>query len=118
VDWRRHRGLGGADRTGSTALIPLAVLLDSPTLRARADHWVACILASQQADGWLGPIHDARFGYPHDPWPLFIVLKALTQYHEATVDTRIPLAMVRLFRRLDGLLAEWPLRSWARLPLG
>src|SRR5437868_10501219 len=35
-------------------LIPLAVLLDSSSLRARADRWVDCILASQQPDGWLG----------------------------------------------------------------
>src|SRR5438067_2285318 len=99
-------------------LIPLAVLLDSPSLRAKADHWVNCILASQQADGWLGPTHDARFGYPYDPWPLFIVLKALTQYHEATADARIPLAMARLFRKLDGLLAERPMRPWARYRWG
>jgi hypothetical protein len=99
-------------------LIPLAVLLDNPTLRAKADRWVDCILASQHADGWLGPIHDARFGYPYDPWPLFIVLKALTQYHEATAEARIPLAMARLFRKLDALLAERPLRSWARYRWG
>src|SRR6266536_6171310 len=99
-------------------LVPLAFLLDSAALRAKADHWVECILASQQADGWFGPVHDARFGYPYDPWPLFIVLKALTQYHEATADTRIPLAMARLCRRLDQALAERPLRSWARYRWG
>jgi uncharacterized protein len=99
-------------------LVPLAVLLGSPTLRAKADHWVDRILASQHADGWLGPVHDVRFGYPHDPWPLFIVLKALTQYHEATGDHRIPVAMARLLRRLDRLLAERPLRSWARYRWG
>ena len=76
--------------------------------------WVDRILASQQADGWLGPIHDARYGYPYDPWPLFIVLKALTQHHEATGDPRIVPAMARLFRKLDATLAERPLRSWGR----
>lgn len=99
-------------------LIPLAVLLDSPTLRAKADFWIDCILVSQSADGWIGPVHDVRFGYPHDPWPLFIVLKALTQYHEATGDARILPAMSRLFRRLHDLLAVRPLRSWARYRWG
>src|SRR5687768_6966030 len=60
-------------------LIPLAHLLDDRRLLDVAGHWVDCILASQRPDGWLGPVHDARFGYPYDPWPLFIVLKALTQ---------------------------------------
>jgi len=46
------------------------------------------------------------------------VLKALTQYHEATGDLRIPPAMGRLFRRLDALLADRPLRSWARYRWG
>jgi len=99
-------------------LIPLAVLLDSPTLRAKADHWIDAILGSQRADGWLGPEHDARFGYSYDPWPLFIALKALTQYHEATGDARIPPAMAGLFHKLDQFLGERPLRSWARYRWG
>ena len=61
-------------------LVPLAFLLDSALLQAKVRHWVDCILDSQQDDGWLGPTHDARYGYPHDPWPLIIVLKALTQF--------------------------------------
>jgi hypothetical protein len=95
-------------------LVPLAVLLGDERLKSLAALWVDRILASQQADGWLGPVHDARFGYPYDPWPLFIVLKALTQQHEATGDERIPLAMARLLRKLDQTLAERPLRSWGR----
>ncbi|MFN8635474.1 MAG: glycoside hydrolase family 127 protein [Chloroflexota bacterium] len=95
-------------------LVPLAVLLDDSKLKAHAAHWVECILASQREDGWLGPVHDTRFGYPYDPWPLFIVMKALTQHHEATADSRIPEAMLRLLRKLDATLAERPLRSWAR----
>jgi hypothetical protein len=95
-------------------LIPLAHLLADGRLQSVAAFWVDRILASQQADGWIGPIHDVRFGYPYDPWPLFIVLKALTQHHEASGDARIPEAMARLFRKLHALLAERPLRSWGR----
>jgi hypothetical protein len=99
-------------------LIPLAVLIDHARLKGLAGFWVDQILASQRPDGWLGPFHDARFGYPYDPWPLFIVLKALAQQHEATGDGRIPLAMARLFRKLDAVLAEHPLRSWGRYRWG
>ena len=99
-------------------LIPLAHLLDDRRLKDVAGFWVDRILASQQTDGWLGPIHDARFGYPYDPWPLFVVLKALTQHHEATADARVPPAMAHLFRKLDATLAERPLRSWGRYRWG
>jgi hypothetical protein len=95
-------------------LIPLATLLDDARLKSTAAFWIDRILASQREDGWLGPVHDARFGYPYDPWPLFIVLKALTQHQEATGDPRIVPAMTRLLRKIDAVLAERPLRSWAR----
>jgi len=95
-------------------LVPLAHLLEDRRLQDVASFWVDRILASQHADGWLGPIHDERFGYPYDPWPLFIVLKALSQHHEATGDARILPAMARLFSKLDTLLRDRPLRSWAR----
>jgi len=45
-------------------LIPLAVLIDDARLKGLAGFWVDQILASQRPDGWLGPFHDARFGYP------------------------------------------------------
>lgn len=99
-------------------LIPLATLLDDARLTSLAAFWVDKILASQRPDGWLGPVHDTRFGYPYDPWPLFIVLKALTQQHEATGDARIVPAMARLLRKLDATLAERPLRSWGRYRWG
>jgi hypothetical protein len=44
-------------------LIPLATLLDDARPRATADYWVERILASQRPDGWLGPVHDPRYGY-------------------------------------------------------
>lgn len=95
-------------------LVPLAYLLDDAQLKAKVKHWIDQILAQQHEDGWIGPVHDTRYGYPHDPWPLYIVFKAFTQYQEATQDPRIIPAMQRFFRRLDHYLSNEHLRSWAR----
>jgi len=56
------------------------------------------ILTHQHDDGWLGP--PQRSGaVAHDPWPQFIVLKALTQYAEATGDAR-GATMTRALRKI------------------
>ncbi len=93
---------------------PLAYLLGDERLKGKVQHWVEQILAEQHEDGWLGPVLDAKYGYEHDPWPLFIVFKALTQYSEATGDDRILGAMTRCLRKLQTLLETQWLRSWAR----
>ncbi len=123
-DVARSRWIGG-DAEGwergpywLDGLVPLAFQIDDARLTALADLWVDRILASQREDGWLGPVHDARFGYAYDPWPLFIVMKALSQYQEATGDARIVSAMLRLCRKLDAVLAGRPLRSWGRYRWG
>ena len=101
-------------------LIPLAFLLDDAELLCKADRWVDYILEHQRADGWLGPVQPAQRVYvgaieegssqnEYDPWPTFVVLKALAQYFEATGDERIVPAMTRFLRRLDVLLDERPL---------
>ncbi len=91
---------------------PLAFLLDDETLKSKVRRWVDYIVTHQHPDGWLGPTLDARYGYPYDPWPVYVTLKALTQYHEATGDERIIPAMQRFFQRLDHVLDEQPLKSW------
>jgi hypothetical protein len=97
-------------------LVPLAFLLGDERLLAKARRWVDEILSRQRADGWLGPVGGrGRQGYPYDPWPTFVALKALTQYQEATGDGRIVPAMVSFLRALHARLAERPLRSWARM---
>ncbi|MBN2307382.1 MAG: glycoside hydrolase family 127 protein, partial [Candidatus Hydrogenedentes bacterium] len=96
-------------------ITPLAFLLDDARLKEKARHWIDYILAHQHEDGWLGPIQ-APGHEPYDPWPLFVVLKALTQYQEATGDTRIVPAMTRLMRKLDSLLSDegGALSGWGR----
>ncbi len=94
--------------------VPLAYLLNDERLKSKVESWVEQVLAQQHDDGWLGPVLDARYGYEHDPWPLFIVFKALTQYFEATGDERILGAMTRCLRKLQTLLETQWLRSWGR----
>jgi DUF1680 family protein len=96
-------------------LVPLAFLLDDERLRGKVQYWIDYILTHQHEDGWLGPIHDQTYGYEHDPWPVYVLLKALTQYYEASEDARVILAMQRFLRRLQGQLEQTPLTSWAQL---
>jgi hypothetical protein len=96
-------------------VVPLALLLDDRRLKCKLQRWFDCILAHQQADGWLGPVQDAARRYQaYDPWPGFIFLKAMAQYHEATGDDRILPAMERFLRRIEGLLRGRPLFDWGR----
>lgn len=95
-------------------LVPLAFLLDDDRLKGKSRRWVDAILDSQRDDGWIGPRLDADYGYEHDPWPVFVVFKALVQYYEVTEDERIPQALVRFLRYLSRLLDSSPMRSWAR----
>src|SRR6478752_941076 len=99
--------------------LPLAVLLDDPNLKDRASRWIDHILKTQASDGWLGPLKgnpstQSRLN-DYDVWPRYIVLKAMTQWEEATGDQRIVPAMTRFLRRLNTLLDERPMQEWARV---
>lgn len=99
--------------------IPLAVHLDNPHFKARAQRWIDHILQTQQADGWLGPLKgnpdpNSRLSQ-YDVWPRFIVLKAMTQWQEATGDPRIIPSMTRFLHRISPLLDQKPLAEWARV---
>lgn len=94
-------------------VIPLAVLTSDEELLGVAGDWVSAILDRQQADGWLGPGVDAR-----DPWPQFIAMKALLQWHEFTSDDRILDALLRCASALASELRRRPLRDWAHFRAG
>jgi hypothetical protein len=93
--------------------IPLAFLIDDAKLKEKANKWMDYILTHQHSDGWLGPVHDKKY-HEYDPWPIFIIMKALTQYYEATGDQRVPVAIEKALRRLDILLDEKPLFDWGK----
>lgn len=99
-------------------MVPLAYLLDDERLKSKVRRWVTYILTHQHNDGWLGAVVDNHVGSGQtvlDPWPIFVLLKALSQYHEATGDERVIIAMLRVLRRIASLLDEYPLDSWAKM---
>ena len=90
-------------------LVPLAFLLDDPKLIAKAHKWVGWTLDHPKSDGAIGPpvLRD------QDWWPLMIMLKVLTQYQEATGDSRVIPVMERFFEYHRGVVDRRPLKQWA-----
>jgi hypothetical protein len=98
-------------------IVPLAYLLDDKALKAKVNRWMDYIITHQQPDGWLGPVQ-SKDRQAYDPWPIFIILKAMTQYAEATGDPRVVPAIERCCRKLDTLLDTKPLFDWSRARWG
>jgi hypothetical protein len=101
-------------------MIPLAFLTDDARLKVKASRWVNYILAHQLKDGWLGPENSpppfgspphAQAPSPRDPWPQYVILKALAQYQEATGDPRVIPAMER---DLQAISAQMDLNGQAK----
>ncbi len=89
------------------AWCPLAYLTGDERLIAKVKKWMEWTLENQQPDGWIGP---ARMT---DWWPNFVMLKALTQYQEATGDARVIPLMEKYFAFQARHLDERPLKQWA-----
>jgi Beta-L-arabinofuranosidase, GH127 middle domain/Beta-L-arabinofuranosidase, GH127 catalytic domain len=98
-------------------LLPLAYLLDDSKLIAKAKKWVDWTLDHQQPNGAIGPAPPPGAKKPDnylDWWPKFVMLKALTQYHEATGDPRVIPVMTLYFKHHLAESAGRPLRDWGR----
>ncbi len=94
-------------------LVPLAHVLNDARLQRMARRWLDSILTMQEASGWIGPVQ-APYFRAYDQWPVTIVLKVLTQHHEATGDPRVVPMMTGFCRYLRDTLAERPLFDWGR----
>jgi alpha-L-fucosidase len=92
-------------------VIPLAYTLDDPQLIKKVRHYIEIILDCQYEDGWLGPREENYRN--HDLWSLFLTLKMLSQYQEASSDERITIAIEKCLRKIDGHIGAAPLRNWA-----
>lgn len=94
-------------------MVPLAWGLNDDTLKDDMRRWMEYILEHQHQDGWLGPRKSE--GYRDlDPWPQFVILKALRQYHEASADPRVIPAMLKNVRCIDQVLRKTPLFDWGK----
>jgi hypothetical protein len=89
-------------------LLPLAWLLDDTRLKTKAQRFLEWTLEHQASNGMIGPTSN------NDWWPRFVMLKALTQYHDATADPRVLPLMERYFRYQLNELPSRPLRDWGR----
>jgi hypothetical protein len=89
-------------------LVPLAYLLDDARLKEKAQKFVDWTLNNQLASGMLGPHTN------DDWWPRFVMLKALTQYQEATGDARVIPAMQRYFTYQFRELRSRRLQDWGK----
>lgn len=95
--------------------LPLAWTLGDEALQARAAARVGQILERQHEDGWLGPRQNgSAAGAPYDLWALFLALKVLVQFHEATGDERVEPAVERCLRRIDRHVDFAPLFNWGQ----
>jgi hypothetical protein len=88
-------------------LVPLAYLTGDPVLIAKVQKWIKWTLENQRPDGAIGPVKN------QDWWPNYVMLKALTQYQEATNDPRVIPLMERYFAYQAKNLDARPLKEWA-----
>ncbi len=89
-------------------LVPLAYLLDDAALKAKAQKYIDWTLNNQTAEGMIGPRSN------NDWWPRMVMLKALTQYHEATGDPRVVPVLTRYFAHQLRALPGRPLVDWGK----
>lgn len=89
-------------------LVPLAYQLDDSRLGAKAQRFIDWTLASQRPDGMFGPASN------DDWWPRMVMLKALTQYQEATADPRVMPLLSRYFAYQLKTLPSRPLKDWGK----
>jgi uncharacterized protein len=89
-------------------LLPLAQLLDDQRLLAKSSKWVEWTLDNQAPSGMIGPSKN------DDWWPRMVMLKVLTQHHEATGDRRVIPVMQRYFAFQLQELPKRPLRDWGK----
>lgn len=90
-------------------LVPLAWLTGDRGLTTRAERWMDRTLSSARDTGWFGPETN------RDWWPRMIMLKALTQYGEASGDPRVVPFLSNYIRYQRETLPERPIDEWGRV---
>jgi hypothetical protein len=96
--------------------IPLAWLIDDSDMKTRAKKYIDSIIELQDEDGWICPNNNTdRSSY--DMWALFLMLKVLVVYYDATGDGRIESvvrkALIALDRHIDSnTIFDWASTRW------
>lgn len=89
-------------------LLPLAHLLQDDRLVEKSRRWVDWTLTHRTSNGMFGPTRN------DDWWPRMVMLKVLTQHHEATGDSRVLEAMESYFSYQLRMLGSRPLSDWGK----
>ena len=92
-------------------VVPLAFVLDDPALKTRVEKYMDLIIKRQDRSGWIAPSDDPA---NYDLWAVFLVLKPLIQYYDATGDKRVPRVVERCLRWLDEHIGSHPLFNWGK----
>ncbi|MCX8170461.1 MAG: glycoside hydrolase family 127 protein [Candidatus Bathyarchaeota archaeon] len=93
-------------------VVPLAFLLDDLKLKGKVEKYVNIIISRQDETGWIAP-SDNQINY--DIWAIFLVMKPLIQYYEATKDERVPEVVEKCLRWIDEHITyRRPLFGWAQ----
>ncbi len=125
-DIRDSGWIGGAADSWERApywldgIVPLAYTLEDERLIEIVERWIGFILDHQHEDGWLGPKSpvDGPSAPNRDPWPQFIILKALTQFaevrHEDGRGSRTYDSIVRALQAINTHIDNRPLFDWGQ----
>lgn len=92
-------------------VVPLAFLLDDEKLKSRVVKYMEMVISNQDESGWISPAEDSA-GY--DLWAIFLVLKPLLQYHEATMDERVPDVVRKTLKWVESHIDRRPLFNWGK----
>jgi len=83
--------------------VDLGLILNDKRIRDESMQWIEAALATQQDDGFFGPLSNKE---ANDLWPNMIMLYPLRSYHEATGDERIIPFMTRYFKWVASIPAD------------
>ncbi len=94
--------------------IPLAKLLGNEEMLAVAKKYIDAIIEKQEDDGWICPCATLDEKLNYDMWALFLLLKALIVWQDATGDERIEEVVYKALQSFDRLIDVSTLFDWAQ----
>jgi hypothetical protein len=98
----------------------LGYVLNDPQITKNARKWIDAVLASQQPDGWFGPLANKTGlkGKP-DLWPHMVMCNVLQSFYEFTGDERVIPFLTKYFKWLNTQPGEnFGAGYWPRIRFG